>query len=163
MKKNLTVLIIFGIVFGYVEATVVYYLRSLNGYGSGYPLGDYQTLLNLGFIQFVSGKTSLLGRVGITKAETLREAATIAMLVSVAHLSAKNLKGRIGAFLIAFSTWDFFYYIFLKILTGWPGSFFDTDVYFLIPVASVGPVITPIIIFTILFLIGFKFYSESPT
>jgi len=89
-----------------------------------------------------------------------REAATIIMLLTVAYISATNWKQRIGAFLITFAFWDIFYYIFLKYLTGWPKSLFDIDVYFLIPVPWIGPVITPIIIFMILAIIGTKLYLK---
>jgi len=159
MKKNLPALIIFGIAFGFVEAVVVYYLRNLFNYGSNYPLEGAKILLNLGFMQFVFTKTQLLHSNQVTAAEIVREASTIAMLVSVAFLSAKNLKQWIGAFLIAFSTWDIFYYIFLRFLTGWPTSLFNTDVYFLVPVSSIGPILTPIIIFIVLFWVGLKLYS----
>ena len=96
MKKKLISLIIFGIAFGFVEAAVVFYLRAILNYGGNYPLGDVKTLLNLGFMRFVATKTMLLGTYTITRAEVLREAATILMLLAVADLSAKTVKQRIS-------------------------------------------------------------------
>jgi hypothetical protein len=159
MRKKLISLIIFGIAFGFVEASVVFYLRGLLNYGPNYPLGDVRVLLNLGFMKFVSTKSMLLGSYALTRAEVIREVATILILLTVADLAVKTNRQRLGAFLIAFSMWDLFYYVFLKFLAGWPISLFDTDIYFLIPVASIGPVITPIVIFLILFAVGVKLYS----
>jgi len=159
MKRNLTVLIIFGIAFGFLEAAVVFYLRIMLGYKSGYPLGNYQTLFGTNFISFIITEKPLLGTMQIAKAEIAREIATIVMLATVAFLSAKKFLPRFGAFMIAFSLWDIFYYVFLKFLTGWPTSIFSTDIYFLIPVPWIGPIITPLIISLVLFLAGLKLYN----
>jgi hypothetical protein len=159
VKRNLTALIIFGIAFGFLEAAVVFYLRLLLGYKSGYPLGNYQTLFGTNFISFIMTEKPLLGTSQVLWAETFREIATIVMLAAVAFLSAKKFKQRIGAFMITFSLWDIFYYVFLRFLTGWPTSIFSTDIYFLIPVPWIGPVITPLIISLVLFLAGLKLYN----
>lgn len=159
MKKNLTALIIFGIAFGFLEAAVVFYLRIMLGYKSGYPLGNYQTLFGTNFISFIITQKPLLGTIQIVRAETLREIATILMLGSVAFVSARHFKQRLGAFMIAFSLWDIFYYVFLKFLTGWPTNIFNTDIYFLIPVPWIGPVVTPLIVSVVLFLVGLKLYN----
>jgi hypothetical protein len=159
VKRNLTALIIFGIAFGFLEAAVVFYLRLLLGYKSGYPLGNYQTLFGTNFISFIITEKPLLGTSQVLWAETFREAGTILMLGTVAYLSAKKFKQKIGAFFISFALWDIFYYVFLKFLTGWPTSFGSRDIYFLIPVPWIGPVITPIIISLVLFLAGLKLYN----
>lgn len=158
MKRNLTALIIFGIAFGFLEAAVVFYLRLLLGYKSGYPLGNYQTLFGTNFISFITTQKPLLGTMQIAGAETFREIATILILGAVAYLSAKKFKQKLGAFMISFALWDIFYYVFLKILTGWPTSIFSTDIYFLIPVPWIGPIITPLIISAVLFILGTMIY-----
>lgn len=161
MKSRLTALIIFGIAFGFVEAAVVFYLRIILGYKLGYTFGNFQSLFNLGFINFIKTQTPILGTAEIARTEIIREAATILMLGSVAFVSAKKMKARIGAFLITFALWDLFYYVFLRLLTGWPVTLMDTDIYFLIPVAWIGPVITPVIISIVLLIAGIKLYSDS--
>jgi len=158
VKRNLTALIIFGIAFGFLEAAVVFYLRLLLGYKSGYPLGNYQTLFGTNFISFITTQKPLLGTMQIAGAETFREIATILILGAVAYLSAKKFKQKLGAFMISFALWDIFYYVFLKILTGWPTSIFSTDIYFLIPVPWIGPIITPLIISAVLFTLGTMIY-----
>lgn len=135
-------LVIFGIAFGFLEAVVVVYLRKLFGFESAFKFGDYKVLLNLGAIAFVSPANALISDPTLVAIERLREAATIIMLVAVSALSAKTLRRATGAFLISFSLWDIFYYVFLKVLLDWPKNVFDPDVFFLLPYVWVGPVIT---------------------
>ena len=142
-RINLVFLIVFGVAFGFVEAAVVYYLRDLLNFHAGYVITNYRTLLNLGFITFVTPGHSLLINSRITSIEVIRETATIIMLISVAFIAGKNRKQRLSAFLITFACWDISYYVFLKILGNWPSNFLTKDVYFLIPVTWIGPVITP--------------------
>lgn len=161
MKIKLIALITFGIGFAFVEASVVFYLRQLFHYTDGYLQGSYKVLLNTGIVAFIWPSVPILNNAQITVAEIQREAATIIMLFAISFLSSSGWKQRLGAFLIMFSFWDIFYYVFLKYLTGWPKSFFDIDLYFMIPVPWIGPVITPIIIFTILGVVGIKLYLSK--
>jgi len=78
--------------------------------------------------------------------EIAREAATAIMLLCVAWLAGRNWRARFGYFLIAFGTWDIFYYVFLAPLSGWPQSLLDWDVLFLIPLPWWGPVLAPLLI-----------------
>lgn len=159
--KRVFSLLLFGIAFGFVEASVVLYLREILQHNFSSIDGGYTTLLNLGFITFVAPKTPLLHTTAITSTEMYREFATIVMLAAVSYLSASKIRQRIGAFMVSFATWDIFYYIFLAVLTGWPKSLFDIDVYFLIPVAWIGPVITPITISLLLLIAGVRIYQEK--
>lgn len=86
--------------------------------------------------------------------ELAREAATVVMLLSVAMLAGKKWKSRWGYFMVAFGVWDIFYYVFLKVIVGWPHSLFDWDVLFLIPLPWWGPVLSPILISIILIIGG---------
>lgn len=158
--KKLLALIIFGIAFAFVEAAVVFYLRRSFSLIGGFPTSTYSIILNLGFIAFLSPATSIFTDNAIARTELLREAATIVMLGSLAYITGVTLKQRVGAFLIAFSTWDIFYYLFLRLLFGWPKSLLDVDVYFLIPVAWVGPIITPLVISAFLFMAGIRLFAQ---
>ena len=166
MKKNsfksIIGLIIFGIAFGFVEAAVVYYLRTIFGLGTNFaPVGNYKVILNLGVITFLSSGSIILPNARVLHAEVLREIATIIMLIAVSYVSAEKIRQRVGAFLITFSMWDIFYYVFLYFLTGWPRSLMDTDVYFLNPVPWVGPVATAVMASTILFIVGSRMYLKK--
>lgn len=86
--------------------------------------------------------------------ELAREAATVVMLLSVALLAGKTWRGRCGYFMVAFGVWDIFYYVFLKVIVGWPHSLFDWDVLFLIPLPWWGPVLSPVLISIILIIGG---------
>jgi uncharacterized membrane protein YdcZ (DUF606 family) len=45
-----------------------------------------------------------------------------------------------------FAVWDIFYYVWLKVLLGWPASVLDWDVFFLIPLPWAGPILAPILV-----------------
>lgn len=120
----------YAVSMGYLEAAVVVYLRTLY-----YPQGFDVTM--------PSRFTSLIYQVDL-----FREAATIIMLLAVGYLSFTKIKDRICAFLWLFAVWDLSYYIFLKLILGWPSSLKTLDVLFLIPVPWVAPVWLPISIST---------------
>lgn len=156
--KKYIALIFLATAFGYIEASVVYYLRQILNTNLGYVPISHQILLNLGFITFIQPVHSVLINPYITRVETVREAATIVLLLSVAYIAGSNFRQRFASFLISFAIWDLSYYLFLKIIDNWPTSFFSKDVYFLIPVTWIGPVITPIFASIIIFAIGSRLY-----
>lgn len=125
--KQLLWLTFFSIAMGLLEAAVVIYLRYLY-----YPDG------------FRFPLTLMAENVVIT--ELLREVATLIMLVGVAVLAGRTAHQRFAFFLIAFGVWDIFYYVFLKLLLGWPESLLTWDILFLLPVPWVGPVLTPCLV-----------------
>jgi hypothetical protein len=128
-------LVIFSMAMGYLEASVVVYLRELY-----YPNG------------FAFPLVVLRPEVGLV--EIFREAATVIMLLALGILVGQNLRQRFAYFLIAFATWDIFYYVFLKLILGWPTSVFTWDILFLIPVPWVGPVLSPLIICITMFALA---------
>jgi hypothetical protein len=160
-QANLAFLISFGIAFGFVEAAVVYYLRLLITNRFEGALAHYKVLLNLGFITFISPQHSLLVNSRLNTTEIVREASTIIMLACVGYIAGSNLRQRLGAFLVGFACWDITYYVFLKILDNWPASLLTRDVYFLIPVTWIGPVITPLVISTLMLVGGSMLYLRS--
>jgi hypothetical protein len=124
IKSTLLWLTLFSLAMGFLETSVVVYLRELY-----YPDG------------FTFPLAPIKPSIAIT--EFLREVATVIMLAGIAVLSVKNTYQRFACFLYAFAIWDIFYYVFLKLLLNWPESFFTWDILFLIPVPWVGPVISP--------------------
>lgn len=130
-RKNLVVTALFGVAFGFVEAAVVVYLRTI-----------------LGFIPISSNElvqvTNVLPQ-NLLAVEFLREIATIVMLVSVALLVGKKFKERFSIFLFVFAFWDFFYYVWLWLLIGWPSSLTTSDVLFLVPAPWISQVWFPLL------------------
>lgn len=155
---NLAFLIVAGSAFGYIEAAVVYYLRGLMNFHRNYSLIHYKTLLNLGFIAFVTTRHSLLVNNRINDVEKVREVATIVVLIAIAYIAGSDWRQRLGAFLVSFACWDIMYYVFLKILDNWPNSLFTKDVFFLIPVTWIGPVITPLVCAIVILALGSRLY-----
>ncbi len=118
---------LFGIAMGFLETSVVIYLRKIY-----YPDGFRFPLVEIGN--------------DILLVEILREFATMIMLLSIGVLVGKTKLQRFAFFIFSFAVWDIFYYIFLKLLIDWPESLMTPDILFLIPVPWVGPVVTPIIL-----------------
>jgi len=139
MNKQFIVIIIFSIGLAFIEAVVVVYLRTLF-----YPEGFIFPL-----VDFISDKRWLQ----FLEIETYREGATLAVLFCSSWLYGKNFRTRFAYFLTIFAVWDIFYYIWLKVLLGWPSSIMEWDILFLIPVPWAGPVLAPIIL-SITMLIG---------
>lgn len=140
MKNNTTLqqyLIgsLFFIAMGILEAAVVVYLRHIY-----YPDGFQFPL--------VSMETSIVG------VELVRELATLVMLATVAVALGNRRHARLGWFFIGFGIWDIIYYVFLKIWLNWPASLFTQDVLFLLPVAWIGPVYSPILLSVLLITLG---------
>jgi hypothetical protein len=86
--------------------------------------------------------------------ELVREAATLVMLATVGLLAGGSWRARVGYAAIAFGFWDIFYYVFLRIITGWPASPFDWDILFLLPLPWWGPVLAPISIAILMIVWG---------
>lgn len=116
----------FAVAMGFAEAAVVVYLRELY-----YPLG------------FSFPLKTFPAR--LLTVEVLREVSTILMLAGVAAVAGRDLPRRLAAFLFCFGVWDIFYYVFLKLLLGWPESLLTWDLLFLIPVAWAAPVLAPLL------------------
>jgi hypothetical protein len=77
--------------------------------------------------------------------EMCREAATLVMLVAVGWLAGRRGFDRLAYGMFAFGLWDIWYYVWLKVLTGWPETLLSWDVLFLIPLRWWGPVLSPIL------------------
>jgi len=158
MKKLLSI-IVFSIAFGLLEAIVVFYLQHIAG-RSILPVSsnDYSVLFDIKVIAFILPKQPFLKDATVTSVEMIREFSTIVMLLSFAYVAGNTLKQRIGAFLVSFALWDIFYYVFLIFLIGRPKSLFDLDIFFLIPIPWVGPVITPLIVSILFCIFGVNLY-----
>jgi hypothetical protein len=90
-----------------------------------------------------------------------REAATLVMLVAVALAAAGTFRQWLAAFMIAFGTWDIFYYAFLKALIDWPASLLTWDILFLIPVPWVGPVVAPMVVSLSMIIAGLIIFQRE--
>ena len=135
----------FAVAFGFVEASVVVYLRGALGVlpGIGGTLADVARLSSSLYQQSYTLDQFPKSLMAV---ETVREAATMLMLASVAFLSASRWRDRWAVFLWSFALWDITYYASLRITTGWPMSLNDLDVLFLIPVPWTARVWFPVLV-----------------
>src|SRR5436190_21802667 len=110
-----SVVALFATAMAWVESAVVYYLRTMFN-----RIEPHQ-----------AHPLPLIG--GLGPAELVREAATLIMLLMVGILAGRTWRARLAYSALAFGVWDIFYYVFLKVMCGWPHSLLDWDILFLLP------------------------------
>ena len=119
------IVVVFAIAMAWVESAVVFYLRTMVNRIQPHQQNPLPMFGGFGF------------------AEMVREAATLIMLLTVGMLAGRNWRTRLGYAAIAFGVWDIFYYVFLKVICGWPHSLLDWDILFLLPLPWWGPILAP--------------------
>lgn len=134
--KRWSLVVIYGIAMAWVEAAVVVYLRTLSNRIDPYQADPLPPLP------------------GIGPTELVREAATLVMLWTVGMLAGRTWRSRWGYAAIAFGVWDIFYYLFLRLIVGWPSSLLQWDLLFLLPLPWWGPVLSPVLIAILMILWG---------
>lgn len=135
-RQRAGIVALYSTAMGYLEAAVVYYLRTM-------------------VHRVVPHQPDPLPNIpALAGPELAREFATLIMLGTVGCLAGRTWRGRVGFALIAFGVWDITYYIFLIPLTGWPQSLLDWDVLFLIPLPWWGPIAAPMSIALLMILFG---------
>ena len=120
----------------WVEAACVYYLRVMVDRVEPYQPDPLPI-------------RGILGEV-----ELVREGATLLMLAMTGMLAGRTWRARLGYAAIAFGAWDILYYVFLRIISGWPASLFDWDILFLLPLPWWGPVLAPVSIASLMIVWG---------
>mgnify|MGYP001614780632 CR=1 FL=1 len=125
--RKLVWVFLFAVAFGFVESSVVVYLRALY-YPEGFTLP----------LKAISSQHVVV--------ELCREAATLIMLAAIGVVAGKKGWQRFGYFLVAFGVWDIFYYLWLKFILNWPLALADWDILFLIPLPWIGPVVSAVLI-----------------
>lgn len=134
-----------ALAFGWIEASVVVYLRDIYLRGVALQGPDYLKALQ---VTLVSLPPRLVG------VEVAREACTILLLGAAAWLAGRRPADRAGAFLLSFGIWDLTYYVALKLVLGWPDNLSAWDILFLIPLPWVAPVWAPVTVGTLFIVAG---------
>jgi len=137
-KRALIISGLFGIAFGFVEASVVVYLRAAVGLLPGYG-GTLSDVARLSADIYQQAQILSELPKSLLAVEFFREAATMIVLLSIALIAVKSLRERWAIFLWAFATWDIFYYVGLWATVRWPSSLLTPDVLFL----DSGPMVFP--------------------
>lgn len=134
-KQKWAIVSIYAAAMAWVEAAVVFYLRTMIDRIEPYQPDPLPNFVGLGDIEIV------------------REAATLVMLFAVGYLAGSSRRTRLSYFAIAFGIWDIFYYAYLILMGGWPHSIFDWDILFLLPLPWWGPILAPVSI-ALLMIVG---------
>jgi hypothetical protein len=124
-RRRWLLVVLFAVAMAWFESATVYYLRVLVD-----RVQPYQT-----------NPLPVHGALG--PVELVREAATLVMLLIVGMLAGTSWRTKIGYAVVAFGVWDIFYYVFLRLVCGWPTSITDWDILFLLPLPWWGPVLAP--------------------
>jgi hypothetical protein len=138
--------------FGWIEASVVVYLREIYARQVSFQGTNYLAGLQVTLVSLPSHLMAV---------EIAREACTILLLGAVAWLAGRRPADRAGAFLLSFGIWDLSYYAALKLVVGWPDSLSAWDILFLIPVPWVAPVWAPVTIATLFVAAGSYLFWTS--
>jgi len=144
-KKKLIILIAFGIGFGFVEAANIIFLRG----ASNFLYNRESCLLNnTSIINSECEQAFLVQKIPpkFYRVEFIREIATIIMLISIGLIAGKSFAERFIFFLWVFAIWDIAYYIFLRLIAGWPWSLLSYDFLFLVPLPWYGQVWYPLLV-----------------
>jgi hypothetical protein len=126
----------FAIAMAWVEAASVFYIRALAD-----RIEPYQP-----------DPLPIDGALG--NVELWREAATLVMIAALGMLAGRTWRRRAGYAAIAFGAWDIFYYVFLRLISGWPRTVLDWDILFLLPLPWWGPVLAPVSIAVLMIVWG---------
>jgi len=143
--RQLIVLAVFAGAFGFMEASVVIYLRAATGLLPGYH-GTLSDVRGASAESYKQAEAISEFPESLLNIEVLREAATMAMLTTVALLVGIGVREWAATFLWTFAVWDLAYYAGLWATVRWPSSLKDVDVLFLIPVPWISQVWFPILV-----------------
>jgi hypothetical protein len=135
-RARWAIIVAFAIAMAWVEAASVFYIRALVDRIEPYqaePLPMHGALGNV---------------------ELWREAATLVMIATLGLLAGRTWRRRAGYAALAFGVWDIFYYVFLRLISGWPRTLLDWDILFLLPLPWWGPVLAPVSIALVMILWG---------
>jgi len=142
LRNKIITITLFGIAMAFMESAVVIYMREiLYPDGFEFPLAPIP--------------------VDLAVTELIREVSTMVMLVTVAVLAARSFSTGFAWFIYTFAIWDIFYYLFLKVLIGWPESIMTWDILFLIPTTWTGPVLTPVLVSLTMILLALVILSQA--
>src|SRR5918992_342427 len=135
-RTRWAIVMAFEIAMAWVEAASVFYIRALVDRIEPYQADPLPLNATLGNV------------------ELWREAATLVMIATLGMLAGRTWRDRAGYAALAFGAWDIFYYVFLRLMSGWPKTLLDWDILFLLPLPWWGPVLAPVSIALLMIVWG---------
>src|ERR671915_483817 len=101
-RTRWAIVVAFAIAMAWVEAASVLYIRAFV----------------VGIEPYQANPLPIDGALG--NVELWREAATLVMLATLGILAGRTWRHRTGYAALAFGAWDICYYLFLRLISGWP-------------------------------------------
>jgi len=115
---------------------------ALTIYAVAMALVEAACVVNLKQLYFADGWTPPFHAIPEAgrRLEQWREVATLVMIAAVSFLGRPPLRLVVARGLWVFGLWDLFYYVFLRLWTGFPAHWGDMDIVFLVPKPWIAPV-----------------------
>jgi hypothetical protein len=161
LRRRLIVLVLFGTIFGYVEAAAVVYIRAVYEpiHRRLFPDRAPDDL----FPAFTQDQWSREGPASLRSPvlEVGRELGTVLLVALLAWGTSRGAAQGFASFMLAFGVWDLAYYVWLYALTGWPHSLWDQDLVFAAPLPWVGPVLAPVLVAAVMVVTAGIFFRRE--
>jgi hypothetical protein len=135
-RPRWAMVVAFAVAMAWVEAASVFYIRALVDRIEPYQAHPLPLNGALGYV------------------ELWREAATLVMIATIGLLAGRTWRRCAGYAAVTFGVWDISYYVFLRLISGWPRTLLDWDILFLLPIPWWGPVLAPVSIALVMILWG---------
>ncbi|MDX2151067.1 MAG: hypothetical protein SFV54_10050 [Bryobacteraceae bacterium] len=160
MRKIVAGLILFGIPFGYLQATIASYIRS--AYVTAHERYHGPAVAQAGVFPLLTiQQLSEAGVIHLLAIEIGREAMSLGMIGAAAFTAGRTYRESVAAFAVGFGIWQIAFYAFLNLLTGWPQSLLDWDLLFLIPAPWTAPILAPLLLSLALIWCGVHFIQRE--
>jgi hypothetical protein len=162
MSRILVILVLFGVVVGYVEAATVVYIRIMYEPMHRRVFPDRAPDDLFPAFSFEQWAREAPAYVQSPVMEVVREIGTVLGLALVGLLVAPTLRRWSATVFLLLGVTGWSFYLSLKALMGWPHSLSDWDVIFLVPLPWVGPVWAALAAYTAMTAAaGWFFWSEA--
>jgi hypothetical protein len=162
MSRLLVILVLFGVVVGYLEAATVVYIRVMYEPMHKRLFPDRAPDDLFPAFSFEQWAREAPAYVRSPVMEVVREIGTVLALALVALAVAPTVRRWAATVFLLLGVTGWSFYLWLKVLMGWPHSLSDWDVIFIVPLPWVGPVWAPLAAYTAMAAApGWFFWSEA--
>jgi hypothetical protein len=146
LRRRLLLLVLFGVAFGYAEAATVVYIRVMYEPIHQRLFPDRAANDLFPFLSLERWSHEAPSYTQGPALEVGRELCTILLVALMAWAVSRSTGRWFASFALCFGVWDVAYYLWLRLLIGWPASLFDWDLLFAAPLPWVGPVLAPLLV-----------------
>jgi hypothetical protein len=162
MRRLLVILTLYAFITGYLEAATVTYTRVTYEamHFRLFPDREPDDLMPL--FSFEQWEKVAPAYLRSPLLEIFRETGTVVALGLVTLLVASTFRLWMATFFLMLGISGWSYYLWLKVMTGWPHTLSDWDLIFMVPIPMVSPVWAALVAYTVMLACaGWFFWSEA--